>query len=249
MSSVDGAGIVIVVPCYNEAARLPVAALQAAVAALPRVRFLFVDDGSTDGTRAALDALAATVPSRAAVLALARNVGKGEAVRQGMRTALADGARVVGFWDADLAAPLTAVPDFLALLDQQPEIMVVLGSRIRRLGAEIERTPLRHYLGRAFATLASVRLGLPVYDTQCGAKLFRAGPALHAALAQPFTSRWAFDVEFLGRLEAAGLDLRRSAVEYPLRRWQHVRGSKLTPASALAAAWELLLLDLRRPPA
>ena len=58
----------------------------------------------------------------------------------------------------------------------------------------------RHYVGRLFATASSLILDMTVYDTQCGAKVLRAGPALRAALATPFHSRWAFDVELLGRL-------------------------------------------------
>ena len=94
------------------------------------------------------------------------------------------------------------------------------------LGHRIERSWARHYLGRLFATASSQVLGLPVYDTQCGAKVFRDGPALRAALATPFTSRWAFDVELLGRL-GTGAD--RRFLEVPLERWHDVGGSKLRP--------------------
>jgi hypothetical protein len=89
-----------------------------------------------------------------------------------------------------------------------------------------------------FATASSAVLGLAVYDTQCGAKVFRDGPALRAALAEPFSSRWAFDVELLGRLLAAGAAA-GSFVEVPLREWRDVAGSKLGPSAALAAALDL----------
>ena len=99
------------------------------------------------------------------------------------------------------------------------------------LGYDIDRSAVRHYLGRVFATAASLILQARVYDTQCGAKLFRAGPALHGALATPFLSRWAFDVEFLGRLligSPAVPPLPLSAiVEVPLPVWHDVKGSKL----------------------
>ena len=77
---------------------------------------------------------------------------------------------------------------------------VILASRVSLLGRRIVRSTRRHYLGRIFATLASRILRVAVYDTQCGAKLFRCAPALAAALRDPFLSRWVFDVELLGRL-------------------------------------------------
>ena len=90
---------------------------------------------------------------------------------------------------------------------------------------------MRHYLGRAYATLASSALGITVYDTQCGAKVFRVNDALGAALAEPFRSAWAFDVELLHRLlhgsataEAIAED---ALVEVPLTTWRDVGGSKL----------------------
>ncbi len=85
---------------------------------------------------------------------------------------------------------------------------------------------------------------MTVYDTQCGAKVLRAGPALRAALATPFHSRWAFDVELLGRLHngvggAEGLPA-SAFREEPLAAWHDRRGSKLGPVAALRAAWDLV---------
>jgi glycosyltransferase involved in cell wall biosynthesis len=108
---------VLVVPCYNEAARLDERAFLAwATAAPPHLSLLFVDDGSTDDTQRVLQRLAAAAPGRVRTLALTPNGGKAEAVRRGMLQACASAARV-GYWDADLATPLEALSDFEAVLD------------------------------------------------------------------------------------------------------------------------------------
>jgi len=99
------------------------------------------------------------------------------------------------------------------------------------LGYDIERSAVRHYLGRVFATAASVILKARVYDTQCGAKLFRVGAALQAALGDPFPDRWSFDVELLARLLYPPPGVPPVApdqiVEVPLTEWRDVGGSKL----------------------
>jgi hypothetical protein len=105
----------------------------------------------------------------------------------------------------------------------------------------------RHYLGRIFATLASLTLDLPVYDTQCGAKLFRATGVLSAALKTPFLSRWIFDVELLARF----IELRssravlESTFEFPLRSWRDVPGSKVNASAFAKAAAELWRIHRR----
>src|SRR4029453_13391013 len=89
---------------------------------------------------------------------------------------------------------------FCELLDARPDLEMVFGARVQLLGRVIERRALRHYLGRVFATAASLSLGLRVYDTQCGAKLFRPSPAMQALFQEPFTTRWLVDIEILARL-------------------------------------------------
>ncbi|HWE22810.1 MAG TPA: glycosyltransferase [Myxococcales bacterium] len=235
----------IVIPCFNEAHRLPAERAQA-LAHQPGIRLLLVDDGSTDGTALLLERICRAVPGRARLLRLERNVGKAEAVRHGLLEALESGSDFVGYLDADFATPGEEMVRILQLL-QGGRAQVAMGSRVALLGTSIERKPSRHYLGRFFATFASLILKLPVYDTQCGAKAFRASPLLVSVLEEPFHARWAFDVELIGRLLAAGLTP-RDFVEVPLQRWVDVQGSRLRPVHFPILGWELvrILVALNR---
>ncbi len=129
------------------------------------------------------------------MLSLARNRGKAEATRYGLQVVATAEHRstLVGFWDADLATPLEAVSDFAATLAEREQIEMVFGARVALLGRQINRLPSRHYLGRIFATLASTVLSLQIYDTQCGAKIFRNSANFRSAIAEPFDSPWIFD--------------------------------------------------------
>lgn len=224
--------VTIVVPCFNEANRLPADRLRSFVARVPDVRFLLVNDGSTDGTRTILQALERENAARFSCIDLQTNRGKAEAVRIGMLGAFDSGAIFAGYWDADLATPLEEIPRFLDVLERMPERQVVFGARVQLLGRSIRRRALRHYLGRVFATVASETLRLPIYDTQCGAKLFRAGDATRSVFSEPFVSTWIFDVEIVARLMfQAGGDGRRRAedviYELPLDQWHDVGDSKV----------------------
>jgi glycosyltransferase involved in cell wall biosynthesis len=231
----------LVVPCYNEASRLDAEAFLAfADSRESAPALLFVDDGSRDETRMILTGLCSRSPGRISLLALDRNQGKAEAVRTGLRAALAAGASMVGYMDADLS---TSTPEMQRLIDlyHASGTEVLMGARVSLLGREVRRQPARHYLGRIFASAASWVLKLPVYDTQCGAKLFKSTPALESALQRPFLSSWAFDVELLGRLlvgDGSGNRLAPDRIlEEPLRAWRHKPGSKLS-------AWHMLRAGL-----
>jgi glycosyltransferase involved in cell wall biosynthesis len=240
--------VALIVPCYNEAARLVVADFLALSRHSADLGLVFVDDGSTDATASVLDALRRANPDQIDVIVLDRNSGKAEAVRVGLRAALAAGARAVGYCDADLSTPPREILRLVEELEGSG-LQAVLGARVRLLGTRIARRAHRHYLGRVFGTVASVALRLPIYDTQCGAKLFRAGPALEAALERPFRSRWIFDVELLSRLlypPAGVLPLVPAELrEVPLRAWRDVSGSKLGFGSMLRAGAQLLALLIR----
>ena len=235
---------IVVVPCYNEALRLDREALRRFAEEHADPRFLFVNDGSTDRTGAMLDALHREAPDRFLVCHLTNNAGKAEAVRLGVLRAFAEGAEYVGFWDADFATPLREILTFCSILDFRPEFDTVIGARVRLLGRSVGRNPIRHYLGRIFASAASLALGVGVYDTQCGAKLFRSTPEIIALFHEPFLTRWIFDVEILARLKAArrGTDrppIEATIYEFPLHQWQDVAGSKVKPLDMMKAFFGL----------
>lgn len=251
-SSTGIARCTVVIPCYNEAARLRLDAF-AEFFNSPRSRdigLLFVNDGSRDATLSVLQSLRSKFPARMRVLDKQPNAGKAEAVRHGMLHAVAaGGAEITGFWDADLATPLMQIPDLAQVLLDDPHLSMVFGARVRLLGRAIQRQPARHYLGRCFATVASLMLRLPIYDTQCGAKLFRATPELSAVLAEPFQSRWIFDVELLARFQALrrtqSESLQHQIYEYPLPEWTDVAGSKVGSGDFLKALGELFQIHRR----
>jgi dolichyl-phosphate beta-glucosyltransferase len=224
---------IVVVPCYNEEERLDAGAFESFARARPDVTFLFVDDGSRDGTHDLLQRIVQRHPGHFALLALDQNRGKAEAVRQGLLDACRRGAKYAGFWDADLATPLDELPGFVALLDEKPHLEMVFGSRVKLLGRFIHRKTARHYFGRGFATLAALALGLPLYDTQCGAKLFRVSPRFEGLLQDRFIGGWIFDCEIVARAirSRRGTSLppvRDVIYEHPLTAWRDVDGSKVS---------------------
>jgi dolichyl-phosphate beta-glucosyltransferase len=238
---------VIVVPCYQEERRLQPSRLLKLLDA-ESVSLLLVDDGSRDATPMMLRSLA-EVDDRVAVLRLPHNRGKAEAVRVGLQAALEDGAAVVAYCDADLSTPPEEMLRLVGLLRNRPDLSVVLGARVSLLGRDIRRSLTRHYLGRIFASCASIVLRLRVYDTQCGAKVLRDTPALRRALAHPFGSRWAFDVELIGRLLAGARSVPPIApgelLEVPLLRWEDPGGSKLSVIGMACSALSLLRIRSR----
>lgn len=243
------ADMVVVIPCFNEAHRLQQDQFKRALAEQHSLRLVMVNDGSRDATRDVLLALSES-SDRIHVLDMPRNVGKAESVRQGMHYARNWNPRYVGYWDADLATPLQDIAVFAGILDAHPHLLTVFGSRVKLMGRYVKRNEVRHYVGRVFATLVSVSLRAAIYDTQCGAKLFRTGELLHTVLQEPFVSKWIFDVEILARLnrlERRGQcpPLASLLYEHPLMHWEDVKGSKISLWDFPRAALDLLSIHWR----
>ncbi len=240
----------IIVPCFNENKRLNANAFEKFCKQYSQVEFLFVDDGSTDQTVEKLTELINQFPQRFSLLTLPQNMGKAEAIRQGVKKALHLNAYYIGFWDADLATPLEEIPRFINVLNAKPNLFLVTGARVKLLGRHVERGIWRHYFGRLSATLISVALSIPCYDTQCGAKIFRATPQLDQLFDAPFGSRWLFDVEIIARLlvyaeKDPRLHPQHCMYELPLLSWEEREGSKIQLRDYLQSLSDLAKIRAR----
>jgi dolichyl-phosphate beta-glucosyltransferase len=209
-SSTSGRGtaaLTVILPCYNEAERLP-GTLQALLAHLSKVpgpvEVLVVDDGSTDATVNVAEAVAAA-DGRLRVLSYRPNRGKGFAVRTGMVAAQGE---LVVFTDADGSYQPSDLDRILAALDQAP---VAIGSRAGDASGPVAR----RVASRVFNLAIRGALGLPFGDTQSGLKGFRRAAA-QQIFSQARVDGFAFDVEVLWlarqlRLEVA--EVRVQALE------------------------------------
>jgi dolichyl-phosphate beta-glucosyltransferase len=234
----------IVIPCFNEAARLDRGRVRSFVREHPDIGLLFVNDGSLDETADILDDLHLHAPWQIEVLHLPRNLGKAEAVRRGMVAVLEAGATAAGYWDADFSTPIEDVSLFQNVLDRRDNVSLVIGTRLSLLGRSIRRRWTRRQAGRLFARCASLVVGLPIVDTQCGAKLFRVDDSTRALFDRPFLSRWIFDVELLVRWKLACRrlgweDCETRLYELPIDTWREVPGSKLKGRDFARAVGEL----------
>lgn len=220
----------IIVPCYNEAGRLRTNEFLDFTKQHDDVSFIFVNDCSLDNTADLLKKLCLKNPKQILLINLPKNLGKSGAVREGFLRAFQRRYAMIGYWDADLAAPLRTIREFMRILESK-DVSILIGSRVKLLHQKIQRKAYRHYLGRVFATIASLILDISVYDTQCGAKLFKNDICLQRVFSLPFKTTWAFDVEILARFillnRLGGSAIEHTAIEYPLEEWRDIPGSKL----------------------
>lgn len=228
--------ILLIIPCYNEENRISLDTFlnfskknQAAESAAKDFFFLFANDGSKDNTSAKIQDYINKnqLPASWFLFNNPQNTGKANAISNAYNWFKKEHPFVhsqidwFGYWDADLATPLFEVVNMLHFQDHfYPTKQAVFGSRVLKLGSRIVRKPIRHYLGRVFATAIYLALRVGSYDSQCGAKLFSKSVA-DQAFSEPFISPWIFDVEIMLRL---GED---KIVEYPLTEWEDIPGSKI----------------------
>ena len=203
-----------VLPCYNEAERLP-GTLQTLLAHLSQdpgqVEVLVVDDGSTDATVEAADTIAAG-DARVRVLSFHPNHGKGFAVRAGM---LAAEGELIVFTDADGSYGPSELDQIIGALHMAP---VAIGVR----AVTISGPMMRRVASRVFNLTIRGMLGLPFDDTQSGLKGFRRAAA-RAIFSQAQVDGFAFDVETLWLAHRLGLEVAEVDVQAMDRQGSKVR--------------------------
>lgn len=218
----------VVIPCYNEYNRLDTLKYSESLRKNDNISILFVDDGSKDLTAEKFKLLKGEFPNRVDFLLKSKNEGKATAVYDGMRRAIAHKKYdYLGYIDADLAVSIDEIVDLANVLTKERKEFI-FGSRWKRIGSKIKRKLIRHYVGRVFATIASLLLGLDVYDTQCGAKVFTRSTA-EKVFNQKFNVNWSFDVEIFFRLLNIypKHQFDKYCLEHPLKSWKDVDGSKV----------------------
>ncbi len=236
----------IIIPCYNEADRLHLEMFLNFARKNPKISFVFVDDGSKDLTINLLCGAMAALPGQVDVLMMARNAGKAEAVRHGLKFAANRGDKYVAFLDADLATPLNAINDFISVADRLDDIDVVFGSRAGGLGRRVYRDLHRKVISLICATMGRMAIGVALKDTQCGAKLFRNNDQLKACLDTPFSAGWLFDVELFLRISNPDRKARKNFFEYPVLEWTEIPGSNIKFSDVIKGGLKMTSLILNQ---
>jgi len=221
--------LAIVVPCYNEFNRLPKANFINFLSKHKDCTIIFSNDGSTDNTNQLLKEIRNTAPEQVFINNLIQNRGKAQAIREGILFCSLNKIEFdrIAYLDADLS---TSLEECLRISKEVKEsVIFAFGSRISKIDNTITRKLYRHLIGRFTATIISNLLGIAVYDTQCGCKVFTHSLA-NQIFKEEFISKWLFDVEIFFRIiQLNGREkMRLNSREIPLQAWIDTDGSKVS---------------------
>ena len=206
--------VLVVIPTHNEVANI--APLIAGIRQqAPLVELLFVDDQSTDGTRAAIAQAQAQQPGRIHLLPRPGKLGLGTAYVAGFKWALARDFTAVVQMDADLSHRPEDLARILEVLRDRP---VVVGSRYLDGGGTQNWSLLRQAISRLGSTYARLILGLDVRDMTGGFNGWQR-QVLEAIGPDSLTSEgYAFQVELKFRAHLLGFPLTELPILFVERR-------------------------------
>lgn len=230
--------IAIVVPCFNEELRLPREYWKSLVSVESNIHWLFVDDGSSDGTTKVLKEICDG--TLAQILKLSANQGKGNAIREGFIKVIAQDLEInfIGYLDSDGAFSINDVMR-LAKMANESSFDAIISSRVSLSGRLINRKSSRHYLGRLIATYLTRNWEDAPYDTQSGYKLFANTESFRESIKVEFSTKWFVDVELITRIGVSNKGL-LNLWEEPLLSWKDVDGSKLKARKICALVVEIV---------
>jgi dolichyl-phosphate beta-glucosyltransferase len=237
----------IVIPAYNESQRLPklLASFSSQLDFFKSTEFLIVEDGSRpDQVQAVAESLRDFSQRHASFhfrhLVNSKNGGKGSALERGFLEA---SAPWVGFVDADGSTSVESVVKILSLAKDRPDYDALLGSRILKLGSQIQRDAVRHYIGRVFITYFFLLFKIPAYDTQCGCKFFKRAKVL-PLLNQIKDRRWVWDTELVVLCWIHQFKMKEISVD-----WKEVGGSRVSLFfDPIRMAWALFKFRFKEIP-
>lgn len=219
----------VVIPCYNEEKRLLSDEFRDFVHKNLGYHLCFVNDGSKDKTLEVLQELVKGKEDYISVYDCEKNGGKAEAVRLGMlHLAKQSQFDYIGFLDADLSTDFADFND-LAETISNSKYKMVFGSRITRMGADIEKESARAIISKTINFIIRKTLGMEIKDTQCGAKIMTKD-VIENTFKEKFITKWLFDVEIFMRMKKVygAKETKDLILEQPLKRWIHADGSKLS---------------------
>jgi len=230
----------LIIPCYNEANRIDQKAFIDFIKSHENYMLCFVNDGSTDNTLEVLHQIKNECVTRVVIVDVKKNAGKAAAVRAGVRFLYSkSNIAYIGFIDADLSTDFKDFKDLVKTLKQEDKLLV-FGSRNMGKKDTIKRDFSRKIFSNIIKKMTNLLLGLPIRDTQCGAKVFKRS-VVPIAYKNEFKSKWLFDIEIFLRLKQylGAKGVMQQIVEQPLMRWVHVEDSKLGIHDALKIPFRL----------
>ena len=237
MTSFSNQNLFMIVPCFNEEKRINLD-YWSKLSEIPNVHWIFVNDGSSDGTKSLLNQI-----SNSSVINLERNSGKAEAIRKGILETFNKNQTEIflfGYLDADSAFEIEDIKNVIKLsFSKESTYDSYWGSRVALSGRNIARNNLRHILSRILITIFGYRLGNLPYDPQTGFKVFNFNHEQMTIFDKNFQTKWFVDLEILLRFNAvSGKDMK--IWEEPVNTWRDIEGSKIRGLEIISVFRDLI---------